>query len=481
MKTIRIIPLFAVLLLAACGGAQTEAYRLKVDGREIGVTDCRVSAVPINQVWPGYQRPADQTDTAYFAAWEMPQGPVEVEITADREVGTVRVTPASAGIEPRVSGRRIRFTLDAPRNLSVEVDGTHRALHLFANPASEEVPRDGEPGVRYYGPGYHEAGIVRLESGERVYVAPGAVVSGGFYAVNARDITVSGRGVIDQSRYERGSGSIVGFSGCRNVRVEGVILCDASMWCCTFFGCDSVEVDNVKIVGQWRYNSDGIDVVNSSRVRVRNCFVRSFDDALVVKGMKRNLGEPELIGISHLPVEDVLFENCTVWCDWGHALEIGAETCAPSIRNVVYRGIDIVRTSFVAMSILHGDGAPVRDILYEDIRLNIDPHTPSPVFQTSRGEVYEDAGGFVPMLFEAIINKDMLWAQDALASDVEGVTYRNVSVTGPEPTSLVKGLDAEHRIRGLVVENLRFNGEPVRDAVRAGIVIEQHADPVTFR
>ena len=481
MKTIRIIPLFAALFFAACGGAQTEAYCLKVDGRRVEVTDCRVSAVPINQVWPGYQRPADQTDTAYFAAWEMPQGPVEVEITADREVGTVRVTPASAGIEPRVSGRRIRFTLDAPRNLSVEVDGTHRALHLFASPVSEEVPRDGEPGVRYYGPGYHEAGIVRLESGERVYVAPGAVVSGGFYAVNARDITISGRGVIDQSRYERGSGSVVGFSGCRNVKVEGVILCDASMWCCTFFGCDSVEVDNVKIVGQWRYNSDGIDVVNSSRVRVRNCFVRSFDDALVVKGMKRNLGEPEPIEIGHLPVEDVLFENCTVWCDWGHALEIGAETCAPSIRNVVYRGIDIVRTSFVAMSILHGDGAPVRDILYEDIRLNIDPHTPSPVFQTSRGEVYEDAGGFVPMLFEAIINKDMLWAQDELAGDVEGVTYRNVSVTGPEPTSLVKGLDAEHRIRGLVVENLRFNGEPVRDAVRAGIVIEQHADPVTFR
>lgn len=481
MKIIRILPLFVVLLFAACSGTQIGEYRLKVDGREVEVRACRVSAVPINQVWPGYQRPADQTDTAYFAAWEMPQGAVEVEITADREVGTVKVTPASAGIEPRVSGRRIRFTLDAPRNVSVEIDGTHRALHLFANPAEEEIPRAGEPGVRYYGPGYHEAGIVRLESGERVYVAPGAVVSGGFYAVNARDITVSGRGVIDQSRYERGSGSVVGFSGCRNVKVEGVILCDASMWCCTFFGCDSVEVDNVKIVGQWRYNSDGIDVVNSSRVRVRNCFVRSFDDALVVKGMKRNLGEPELIEISHLPVEDVLFENCTVWCDWGHALEIGAETCAPYIRNIVYRGIDIVRTSFVAMSILHGDGAPVRDILYEDIRLNIDPHTPSPVFQTSRGEVYEDAGGFVPMLFEAIINKDMLWAQDALAGDVEGVTYRNISVTGPEPTSLVKGLDAEHRIRGLVVENLRFNGEPVRDAVRAGIDIEQHADPVTFR
>lgn len=481
MRTVRIIPLLAALLLAACGGARTEAYRLKVDGQPVEVLGCRVSAVPMNQVWPGYQRPVEQTDTAFFASWQMPQGSVEVEITADREVGEAKVMPASAGIETRVTGRRIRFTLDAPRNVVVEVDGTRRALHLFANPAPERVPRPGEPNLRYYAPGYHEAGIVRLESGDRVYVAPGAVVSGGFYAVDARDITISGYGVIDQSRYERGSGSIVGFSDCRNVKVEGVVLRDASMWCCTFFGCDSVEVDNVKIIGQWRYNSDGIDVVNSSRVRVRNCFVRSFDDALVVKGMKRNLGEPELIGIGHLPVEDVLFENCTVWCDWGHALEIGAETCAPYIRNVVYRGIDILRASFVAMSILHGDGAPVRDILYEDIRLNIDPHTLSPVFQTSRGEVYEDAGGFVPMLFEAIINKDPLWAQDALAGDIEGVTYRNISVVGPDPASLVKGLDEEHRVRGLVVENLRFNGEPVRDASQAGIEIRQHADPVMFR
>lgn len=110
------------------------------------------------------------------------------------------------------------------------------------------------------------------------------------------------------------------------MRVEGVILCDASMWCCTFFGCDSVEVDNVKIVGQWRYNSDGIDVVNSSRVRVRNCFVRSFDDALVVKGLTQNSGEPETVFIGDRPVEDVTFERCVVWCDWGRGMVIGAET-----------------------------------------------------------------------------------------------------------------------------------------------------------
>ena len=483
MKVIRCIEtVLLAVLLASCGTRQTDAYRLEVNGRSVKIYDCRVSGVPINQVWPGYQRPLEQTDTAYFAIWEMPQqGPAQVEIVADHEIRQARVVPESAGIEPLVSGRRIRFTMETPRNVVVEVDGVRRALHLFANQALKNTPDPEEPGVHYYGPGFHDAGIVRLKSGDRVYLAPGAVVSGGFYAVNARDISISGHGIIDQSRYERGSGSIVGFSGCKNIRVEDVVLQDASMWCCTFFGCDSVEVDNVKIIGQWRYNSDGIDVVNSSRVRIRNCFVRSFDDALVVKGMKRNLGEPEPLDIGHLPVEEVLFENCTVWCDWGHALEIGAETCAPYIRNIVYRNIDILRTSFVAMSILHGDGAPIRDVLYENVRLHIDPHTPAPVFQTTRDQVYKDPGNYVPMLFEAIINKDPLWAQEAEVGDVEGVVYRNVSVNGPSPSSLIKGLDEKHRIRGIVIENLQFDGVPVRNAAQARIDLVQAADSAVLR
>lgn len=69
------------------------------------------------------------------------------------------------------------------------------------------------------------------------------------------------------------------------------------MWCCALFGCTDVEIDNLKVVGQWRYNSDGIDVVNCSRVRVKDCFVRSFDDALVVKGLTQNSGEPETVFI----------------------------------------------------------------------------------------------------------------------------------------------------------------------------------------
>lgn len=480
MKLIQILVAIPLLAFAACGGTGSHEYKLRVDGRGVEVYPCRVSAVPINQVWPGYQRPVEQTDTAYFAYWGMSQGAAKVEITVDRPAENVRIMPESAGIEPQVKGRKITFTVDDPRNIVVEVDGTERALHLFANPAEKNVPSATDTQVRYYGPGYHETGIVKLETGDRVYIAPGAVVSGGFYAIDANDIVISGRGVIDQSRYERGSGSIAGFSGCSDVTVEGVIMTDPSMWCLTFFGCTDVTVDNVKIVGLWRYNSDGIDVVNSSYVTVKDCFVRSYDDALAVKGMRLNLGEPEPMEIGHLPVDNVLFRDCVVWCDWGHALEIGAETYAPYIRNVAYRGIDIIRTSFVAMSILHGDGSPVRDILYEDIHLNIDQYTPAPVFQSSREQVYQDPGGYVPMLFEAIINKDPLWAQDDQLGDIEGVTYRNIMVTGPSPESVVRGVGEQSRVKGIVIDGMSYNGVPVISAEQAGIAMEQFTDPVEF-
>ncbi len=61
---------------------------------------------------------------------------------------------------------------------------------------------------------------------------------------------------------------------------------DPDVWCCSLFGCRDVTISNVKLVGLWRYNADGIDVCNSQNVQVRDCFVRAFDDALVIKGLK---------------------------------------------------------------------------------------------------------------------------------------------------------------------------------------------------
>lgn len=42
---------------------------------------------------------------------------------------------------------------------------------------------------------------------------------------------------------------------------------------------------NVKLVGLWRYNADGIDICNSQDVVIRNSFVRAFDAQHTVQGV----------------------------------------------------------------------------------------------------------------------------------------------------------------------------------------------------
>ena len=56
-----------------------------VDGKPAFVYQARVSRLPVNQIWPGYQRPLNQTEIASFAYFV------------------------------------------------VEVNGSHQALHIFAN------------------------------------------------------------------------------------------------------------------------------------------------------------------------------------------------------------------------------------------------------------------------------------------------------------------------------------------------------------
>ena len=127
------------------GEALSEHYALTVGGQSVPVYSCRVSAMPFNQVWPGYQRPLDQTETAGFAYWDM-TGPVRVEVESRLPVQAVVVRPLSLGIEPTIEGDRITFTLDRPRHLAVEVNGQHHALHLFASPPERDVPAPGSPG-----------------------------------------------------------------------------------------------------------------------------------------------------------------------------------------------------------------------------------------------------------------------------------------------------------------------------------------------
>ena len=91
------------------GEALSEHYELTVNGQAIPVHACHVSAEPFNQVWPGYQRPLDQTEMAGFAFWDM-AGPVKVVVQSRRPVQSVVVRPASLGIRVAIETKVRRLS-----------------------------------------------------------------------------------------------------------------------------------------------------------------------------------------------------------------------------------------------------------------------------------------------------------------------------------------------------------------------------------
>jgi hypothetical protein len=462
---------------APSGEKLSEDYTLRVNGRAVPVYSCRVSAMPFNQVWPGYQRPLDQTELAGFAYWGM-SGPVTVEVTARRPFRSAAVRPGSREIQPAIKGRRITFRLSRPGQLTVELDGTHHALHLFANPPEVDAPQPGDPNVLYFGQGVHRPGKIQLKSGQTVYVAGGAVV---YTAIDGRGISgvrILGRGIIDTSEFERGKGGgCIRLSDSTGVKIEGVILRDPDVWCLSAFGCRNVTISSVKLVGLWRYNADGIDICNSQDVTIHDSFVRSFDDAIVLKGLKNRQQS-----FDDRPVQNVRASRLVIWCDWGRALELGAETSAPEFTDVLFDDIDIIRTTHIAMDIQHGDRAAVHGIRFENIRVEVDEFNPQPLIQKEHGLTYspDPKGGYVPSLFVIIIRPNR-YSRDTERGTVRDVLFKNISVTGkPMPPSSFTGLDAEHDVRGVRIEKLLVNGRPITTVENARLRIGNYVQDVRF-
>lgn len=468
----------AVMSWPAPSGERLSAdYTLRVNGQTVPVYSCRVSAVPMNQVWPGYQRPIEQTELASFAYWAM-SGPVTVQVTSKRSFQSVAIRPTSRGIRAEIKGRFITFQMPQAGQLTVEIDGTHHALHLFADPPEIGVPKSGDANLLYFGPGVHRPGKIDLHSGQTIYIAGGAVVYAAIAGHGLTGVRILGRGILDNSEFSRGQGGgAIHLTDSKDVRIDGVILRDTAEWGLACFGCRNVTITRVKEIGFWRYNSDGIDICNSQNVTIRDSFVRSFDDSIVLKGLT---GKQENFG--DRPERNIRASNLVLWCDWGRALEIGAETSTPEITDVIFRDIDVVRTGFVAMDIQHGDRAAVHDVHFENIRVEVDDVSPQPVFQRAPGEKYapDPHVQYVPQLFVIVIHPTE-WSTDHQAGTVRDVSLKDIYVSGkPIPPSSVSGFDGEHDVRGISIENLRFYGQPVSSAEAAHLQIGSYAEAVQF-
>ena len=357
-------------------------YRVFVNRSEIDVFPVRVSAYPINRVWPGKQRDISQTEIAYFAGFDiLKTSEIEVEVL-DCNIQTVEIRPLAKGISFKRDQNKIFFRLSEPVSVTVEINGYHEALAIFADPPFVYEPHENDI---YFAAGIHHAGLIVPKSGQRVVFERGAIVYGVIYMKDSDNVQVIGRGVLDSSPYRRNNdtngtdghevtealkklditprdvqyaGSFTAYN-CRNLVVDGVIFVDSPLWTVIVRnGCNNVLINNIKIIGQWRYNSDGVDICASNNVVLQNSFIRSYDDCVVVRA-------PHLDGETG-GCSDIIVRNNTLWCDWGKNLEIWSGHIESEIRNVFFENNYLIHVQALATSIDTWYGC--KKILVENIR-----------------------------------------------------------------------------------------------------------------
>jgi hypothetical protein len=395
-------------------------------------------------------------------------GRVEVEVTSHRDIESSRVRPLSYGIKPATKGHVLTFTLDRPRNLSVEVNGDiFRNLHLFANPIETSRPKSGDPNVISFGPGLHvlpadDRGrrVLRVPSGKTVYLAGGAIVRGRISIDGAENARVIGRGMVEQTA---SNGDSVSITRSRNITVEGIFATK-----CFTGGSENVRITNVKCISYLPWG-DGMNVISSSDVAIDGVFNRNSDDCITVYGTRSGF---------HGGARNITVQNSTLWADIAHPILVGTHGSTPkpeTLENLAFRNIDILDHNEAqidyqgCLALNAGDSNLIRNVLFENIRIED--------FRVGQ-----------------LVNLRVFFNRKYCTSPgrgIEDVTLRNITYAGRNAAlSIICGYDETRTVKNVVFENLVINGARISDRMNkpgwfktsdmAGIYVGEHVDGILF-
>lgn len=375
----------------------SDEYRVFLNGEEIPVYTSRISAYSLNRVWPGFQRPTEQTVTVSYVNIVSDET-VEIEVIAKQNSEKILIKPYSKNVEYTEKDGKIKFVLKENGQYVLEAGGHLHCLYIFnSNPT--EVPKESDV-TYYFGAGIHFPGKISLKSNESVYIDKDAMVFGCVYAEEATNLHIFGNGILDDSHeertgnycYENYTNGNMKFYDCKDVRIEGIGMQNSAIWCLNLFNCENVTVDDMKIFGQWRYNTDGIDIVNCRNIFINNSFIHSFDDTITIKGIDRYYRYNN---------ENIHVDNCVLWCDWGKCCEVGIETECREYKNISFRNCDILRGGHAALDISNGDCAEISDVVFENINIEYNGFDTPMQYQNTDDEKYAFANRVqVPYLIQ---------------------------------------------------------------------------------
>ncbi len=389
-------------------------------------------------------------------------GRVEVRVKVNNGmVNDVRIRPARQNVAFKRKDNVVYFTLDRPSKLSLEINGDRlHNLHVVARAPETNVPKEGDPGVVYFGPGLHKPaeatkGEYRVPSNTTVYLAPGAVVQGTVFVCDSvENVRFLGRGIV----LEPNRGFQIEWS--ENVSIEGITVINPTHY--TVCGGQSSGITVKDLVSfSCRGWSDGIDMMSCQDVSVSDVFMRNSDDCIALYGHRwKYYGD----------VRNVTVTDAILWADIAHPINIGlhGDTSFEGniLENITFRRIDILehdeddRNYQGCMAFSVGDHNLVRNVFFDDVRVE----------NIQEGQ---------------LVNMRVVYNEKYCTGPGRGirdVTFRNIRYDGQgENPCVIEGYDSARMIENVTFENLVINGKKARKASDAGIRIGNFTKEITFR
>ena len=336
-------------------------------------------------------------------------------------------------------------------------------------------------GTVYFAPGTYLCGSLHLRSGVTLWIDNGATIKGSeekddydpyekldfkndadrettyfHYALiwgeDVEHIAIVGEGTIDSNRQRRGGPKSIALKRCRFVNIRGIHIVNAPNYAISMLGTDYVNIDGVTILNGY---CDGIDPDACRNVRISNCHIESWDDAIVSKA-SFSLGERR-------SSENITVTNCflSTACN---AFKLGTESGGDfkriAVSNCVMAGLKGRRPASGGIALESVDGANLDGVVVSNITM-VDVRAPIFIRLGNRG-------------------RDM---ETPVPGTLKNVMINNVVATGASLTCTVTGIPG-HNVEGVTLSNIRITykgGGPYRSPDEpVPEVIGKYPDPEMF-
>ena len=280
---------------------------------------------------------------------------------------------------------------------------------------------------------------------------------------------------------------------CNNIVIDGITIRDSLVYNVRPIGCSNLRIKHVKIIGCWRFNSDGIDMHNCIDVHISRCFLRTFDDSICIKGFDcYYMGDIEAEvrkamyrnGKAYDVFKNVLVEDCVIWNDWGKCLEIGAETKAEEIHTVTFRNCDIIHVTGKVLDCMNVDYADVHDIVYTDINIETDEIIPRYLIQKNDAHKYENTDPcYMPptICAQVVYHHEYSAGSPTRRGKNRNMLFKNINVIGDKfPKVLLEGYDEAHKTENITISNLYLNGKPITELSGDNFITNEFVENVSL-